>query len=357
MHSQPTTFSVLRALADGVSPVVRRHGVEKIFVAPPCWKRGLELPDGMRWSRRALLGPRVPVRGRRAYGASAVVDAQWPQDKLNSTRTPKLCFVLSGATTMRISDYMIHAVPGHGVLLPPGTPFDDGTDLVLNESTQPHNHCELLMLLPYHDGLLCWVSRRWCDAKRHWHKSEETVSVPHSQASFYIERLNAEATGAGSYRIEICRGLLGVALALLQRELQELPVIRTGEVERKGQLVPAAHREYSLAQAEAYIRHNLRESLSINKVARHLCLSRTTFTAQFRATTGKTFSQYVADLRFAEAERLLRESDLAVRHVCALVGLQPCRLRTLFQERKGISPTQFRRENQHTDATNKSIGR
>ncbi len=177
-----------------------------------------------------------------------------------------------------------------------------------------------------------------------WHKSEENVSVPHSQTSFYIERLNSEATSDNLHRQEICDSLLSVALALLHRELQELPAIRTGEFSGNVPFAPVASREYSLAQAEEYIRHNLREVLSIDKVARHLCLSRTTFTAQSRAATGKSFAQYVADLRLAEAERLLRESDLAVRHVCLLVGLKPCRLRTLFQQRKGVSPTQFRRK-------------
>lgn len=336
-------FSVLRAVADCVLPAARSQGMEKIFVAPPRWKRGLELPEGMRITRRAPVGRRVSVRGRRAYGASAVVEAEWPQDKLHSTRTPKLCFVLSGAVTMRVADYVLHAAPGHGVLLPPGTPFDDGSDLLLKETKTPHKHYESLMLLPYHDGLLCWVSRRRCDEKGDWHKSEDTVSVPHSQASFYIERLNAEATANNLHRKEICDGLLGITLALLHRELQELPVIRTGEISGDARFAPAASREYSLIQAEEYIRHNLREPLTIDKVARHLCLSRTTFTAQFRSATGKSFAQYVVDLRFAEAERLLRESDLAVRHVCTLVGLKPCRLRTLFQQRKGVSPTQFRR--------------
>ncbi len=100
--------------------------MEKILVVSPRWRRSFELPEGMHWTRRALLDKRVPVRGRRAYGASAVVGARWPHDNLHSTRTPKLCFVLSGSMEMRVADYVLHCRAGHGLLLPPGTPFDDG---------------------------------------------------------------------------------------------------------------------------------------------------------------------------------------------------------------------------------------
>ena len=346
MNSSESNLSLSQALADIVLPGVQRFGMEKIFVAAPRWKPNLELPEGMHLTRRELLDKPVAARGRRAYGASAVVDARWPRDKMYSARTPKLYFVLSGAMALNMADYVVHGKPGHGLLAPPGTPFSDGVDSCIDE--REHNRCEMLMLLPYREGLICWISRRWHDKNGQLHKNQEAVSIPHSQVSFYVERLNAEATSDNLHRRKICDGLLNVTLALLHRELQELPVIRAGKTEGTN-ASPLAHGEHSLSQAEEYIRLNLRESLSIDKVARHLCLSRTTFTAQFRAATGKSFAQYVADLRFAEAERLLRESDLSIRHICALVGLKPCRLRALFQQGRGISPTQFRRENQGRD--------
>ena len=36
---------------------------------------------------------------------------------------------------------------------------------------------------------------------------------------------------------------------------------------------------------------------------------------------GKTLSEYVLDLRFAESCRLLRETDKTVREICAEVGM------------------------------------
>jgi transcriptional regulator GlxA family with amidase domain len=45
-----------------------------------------------------------------------------------------------------------------------------------------------------------------------------------------------------------------------------------------------------------------------------------------------------------KARELLRNGDLAVRHVASDVGVKQSRLRALFQQREGVSPSEYRRQ-------------
>jgi AraC-like DNA-binding protein len=336
-----TSSEEQEALADILKtiilPQVERNGMDQTFTAPPRWQPDMDLPEGMTATRKSLRGKRVPVRGMRAYGSMAVVEASWPEDNLHSARTPKLCFILRFPTMLQVSDYVLHCRPGHGILLPPGIPFTYRYD-----SSLPNQ--EMLQMMPYHGGLICWHTRHWQDAARKPHVREQSCSVPRSQAVFYINQLVEEAVRNAPRRRLVCDSLLKIMLVLLLREIWELPVLRTGEMDTMNPR-PLAQTAYSIKQVQQYIERNLREPLSIDKVARYVCMSRTVFTAWFRAKTGKSFSRYLQDLRFEEACELLRGGDLGVHHIAAAVGLKPGRLRVLFQEREGIPPLEYRRRN------------
>jgi len=333
---------LVRVLENTVIPWVERDGVANIFTACPNWYAGMELPNGMTATHKTLRGKRKATRGGRAYGSTSVVDAQWPEDGLSSARTPKLCFVIKGPIALQVNDYVLHCLPGHGILLPAGIPFGGIGHLFLDQTKRNQGICEILQMMPYHGGLICWFSHRRIDQAGKAHVQESTCSVPHSRVPFYLNQLVDESAKDQTHQQLICDSLLKIVLAFLQRELQELPVLETGEIQNTALPAPAEYRTYSIKHAQEYIENNLREQLSIDKVARYVCMSRTVFTEGFRAKTGKTFSQYVQNRRFEEACKLLSGSDLAIKHIAAAVGLQPNRMRELFRERKGASPLQYR---------------
>lgn len=344
--------NLLRILEKSVIPQVAQAGMALVFTALPAWKSEMDLPEGMTARRTRAPGQRVPLRARRHYGGSPVLDAEWPEDQMHSARAPKLCFILAGTVEFRIADYMVQCRPGHVLPLPPGIPFADGK-LSVGNNKQPHQQvCELLQMISYHGGLLCWRSRDRYDKLGRKQGIEEAFSIPYSQVSFYLHQLTSEAAARNQHRGLVCGSLLNLMLALLHRELQQLPVIKTGHINSVIAAPAAGQAEYSMAQAQEYIHHNLREPLSIDRVARFACMSRTAFTARFRAQTGKSFSDYVADRRFQEARRILTETDLATGQVAALVGLKPNRMRVLFQQRENASPTEFRRLNRKAGTIN-----
>lgn len=312
--------------------------MDNVFTAIGDWQPLLDLPDGMAAGHKPLQGKRVKVRATRAYGATSVIEARWPDDNLSAARTPKLCFVLTGTVALQVNDYVLHCQPGHGILIPPGTHFASGGQSYLDCSKQHQGICEILQIMPYHGGLICWLSRRRYEGASAPRVQEITCSIPRSRVPFYLNQLVDETLKGQPRQQLICDSMLRIAFVFLLRELEGLPVLETGEIHDNNSDTPIEYRTYSIKHAREYIENNLREPLSIDKVARYVCMSRKVFTQGFRVKTGKTFSQYVQDMRFEEARKLLKRSGLAVRHIAAAVGLRPNRLRILFHQHEGISP-------------------
>jgi AraC-like DNA-binding protein len=322
-------------------PWVERDGMANIFTAYPAYKPDMDLPEGMTVTRKPVLGKRVATRGGSAFGRMSGVSASWPEDKMHSARTPKLCFIITGPVEFRVNNYVLHCHPGHGILLPPGIPFANGENDFLDQGRQHRGIYEMLQMMSYQGGLVCWLTLGKQDAQGKIHKTTFTCTLPHSKVPFYLDQLLDEATKDDLHRHSVCNHLLGLAITLLHRELQQTPTLRTGEI-YADDAPPSGQKEFSIAQAQEYIVSNLREPLSIDRVARHVCMTRTVFTAQFRARTGKSFARYVRDLRFEEASKLLRETDLSISQIGPAVGLQPHYLRVLFHERENASPLEYR---------------
>ncbi len=341
-----------KRLKEQIIPWVNMRGISHIFIAQPSWRAlqqsGPELPPGATVTHRPLRGKRERSRIIRSHGKANIEQDRWPQDQLLSARVPKLCFITEGPVAYQISDYVLHCSPGHGILLPPGTPNPDGKLAVLDTTREHRNVCELLMLLPRQGSLSCWTSRQVYDAKGKMARHSDTYSILQSLVTPCLQQLVEETTHRQLHWQSVCDSLLRTAILLLHRELKELPIIHGGdELFTDPKEIPAQG-IHAITRAEEYIRTNLRWPLTIDQVARAVYLSRTSFTEQFRERTGKTFIEYVNDYRFEEACRLLKGTDLSIRHIGLQIGLQPRSLHLLIQRRTGLSPTALRSQYRRT---------
>ena len=328
-----------RPLADivknGFLPQVNREGMANVFVAQPRWEPHLTLPDGMTATRKPIQGKRVAVRINHSYGKFFTEEAVWPEDDLQSLRVPKFFGVLKYPVDIQIADYVLHCRPGQSVIVPPGIPF---THWFKNAPPK----WEMLLLSPYHEGLLCWHTQRWRDAENKSQVREQACSIPHSRVSSCLSDLVEEAVARREHCEAVCDSLIKILFSFLHRDLQHLPILKTGVPfgAMADQRTPMTH---PIRIAQEYIERNLRESLVIDDVARRVGMSRSVFTTQFRARTGKTFVAYLQDLRFNAACELLKGGDLGINQTAAAAGLKDDRMRVIFQEREGMTPSEYRR--------------
>lgn len=100
-----------------------------------------------------------------------------------------------------------------------------------------------------------------------------------------------------------------------------------------------------IARAAEYVRENFTNGrLSLDRVAREACMSRSHFSRTFKRATGTRFMDFVTDLRMAEARALLAESDRSITGIALAVGyrdLSP--FERAFKKQFGLAPSQYRK--------------
>jgi AraC-like DNA-binding protein len=84
--------------------------------------------------------------------------------------------------------------------------------------------------------------------------------------------------------------------------------------------------------------------MSVADIARDLPVTRRTLDRRFVEATGHSVLEEINSCRLSRAKRLLAETDLPVKTVTHLAGFSSAeRMRVLFVEREGVSPTAYRR--------------
>jgi AraC-like DNA-binding protein len=93
-----------------------------------------------------------------------------------------------------------------------------------------------------------------------------------------------------------------------------------------------------------YIQKNSTEKISISNAADLIHLTETAFCKFFKRATGKTFSDYVNELRIGHACHLLAESDKTIADICYSVGFESLTyFNRIFLKKKGARPRDFRK--------------
>lgn len=84
-------------------------------------------------------------------------------------------------------------------------------------------------------------------------------------------------------------------------------------------------------------------SLSINFIAREMCMSRTSLYTKLNQITSLGVNQYITQIRVDRACELLLHTDKSITEISEEVGFKyPRYLSTLFREQKGLSPSEYR---------------
>ena len=105
---------------------------------------------------------------------------------------------------------------------------------------------------------------------------------------------------------------------------------------------PTARRKM---QAETYIACSLQRGLTLDALAHHLGMNRSSLCIFFRREFGMTFSQYVNQCRITEACRLLTETSLPIQAICFRTGYSNISyFNRTFKASLHCSPKDYRRK-------------
>jgi two-component system response regulator YesN len=98
-----------------------------------------------------------------------------------------------------------------------------------------------------------------------------------------------------------------------------------------------------ITQARNYIDVNYAKNISLESVAELIALSPPYFSRLFRSQVGKTFIDYLTDLRMSRACQLLREGVLSIKEVTSAVGYtDPNYFSRIFKRIIGHTPSEHR---------------
>jgi AraC-like DNA-binding protein len=87
--------------------------------------------------------------------------------------------------------------------------------------------------------------------------------------------------------------------------------------------------------------------ITIEDLSRLVALSPYYLIRSFKRAHGQTPHQYVVGQRIAKAKELLRNSDLTITEICAMVGFESLgSFSTLFHKVAGLSPRAYRANSQ-----------
>ena len=94
-----------------------------------------------------------------------------------------------------------------------------------------------------------------------------------------------------------------------------------------------------------YINKNYKKPLRLEDVATIANMSSTAFSRFFKKSTGKTFVNYVNELRIGWACKLLIETEMTIAEICYEVGFNNLsNFNRRFYERHKMSPRRYRQE-------------
>jgi len=99
----------------------------------------------------------------------------------------------------------------------------------------------------------------------------------------------------------------------------------------------------SIRKAVAYMKNHYMDDISLEVMSELVHVSPAYFSRLFLKETGRTFTDYLTNLRLSEAKHLLLHTDLPVYTVAERVGYRNARyFLKLFKETFGLTPTAFR---------------
>ncbi len=104
--------------------------------------------------------------------------------------------------------------------------------------------------------------------------------------------------------------------------------------------------EFRINKACIFLQNNFNQKISLKQVADLIYLTESNFCKFFKKATGKTYSDYLNELRINEACRMLVQTEQTINEISYACGFETLSyFNRVFLFKKAITPTTFRKQN------------
>ena len=98
-----------------------------------------------------------------------------------------------------------------------------------------------------------------------------------------------------------------------------------------------------IRKVDKFLKENYSQDITLKDAAAIVSMSEVAFSRFFTAHAGKTFTEYLADIRLGHVSRLLVDSNKSIAEICYECGYNNLsNFNRIFKRRKGCSPRDFR---------------
>lgn len=104
--------------------------------------------------------------------------------------------------------------------------------------------------------------------------------------------------------------------------------------------------EFRINKACTFLQNNFNQKISLKQVADLIYLTESNFCKFFKKATGKTYSDYLNELRINEACRMLVQTEQTINEISYAFGFETLSyFNRVFLFKKAITPSTFRKQN------------
>lgn len=101
--------------------------------------------------------------------------------------------------------------------------------------------------------------------------------------------------------------------------------------------------EQRIRQMDIFIRCNFARSITLDDIATHVGMNRSSLCSLCKRVTGQTITQRLTAVRITQAQHLLSSTDRSIKEICYAVGYNDLpHFSRVFRREVGVSPKEYR---------------
>jgi AraC-like DNA-binding protein len=168
-------------------------------------------------------------------------------------------------------------------------------------------------------------------------KKEDLIFFLDEEELNFVSQIFINAQKEHIHKPKLSDVLLNQSLSLLLTI-----IMRKGDllIEREQQNAP-------ILDAISYVKLHYTQNPSRELVAQHCHLNASYLSSAFKNVTGKTFSDYLIDLKISHAKKLLRHTSESIMLIAQNSGFESiCNFNRTFKKKTQLSPSEYRKKHQ-----------